>query len=293
MPENKKSTLIIFLSILGLALIWGSSFILVKKSLVHYSALQVGALRICSASLFFIPIFLKRFKYMEKKHVSSFLLAGLTGNLIPAILFAIAGQHLSSALSGMLNAFTPLFTLIIGILFFAQPFIWKQTTGIFVGLIGCLGLLFAGQGLNIDFNIHGLWVVLATLLYGINMHIVKTRLSDMHPLTSTAGIFMVIGPLALIVLIYTGFFSMALDQEHLWSFIAAMALGLFGSAIGMLAFNQIIKWTSAIVASSVTYMIPIVALGWGFADGESIYFLQVISMFVLLAGIYLVNKSKN
>ena len=293
MPENKKSTLIIFLSILALALIWGSSFILVKKSLVHYSALQVGALRICSASLFFIPIFLKRFKYMEKKHTSSFLLAGLTGNLIPAMLFAIAGQHLSSALSGMLNAFTPLFTLFIGIAFFAQPFIWKQMTGILVGLIGCLGLLFAGQGLNVDFNIHGLWVVLATLLYGINMHIVKTRLSDMHPLTSTAGIFMVIGPLALGVLIYTGFFSLPLDQEHLWSFIAAMALGLFGSAIGMLAFNQIIKWTSAIIASSVTYMIPIVALGWGFVDGEAIYMLQVVSMFVLLAGIYLVNKSKN
>jgi drug/metabolite transporter (DMT)-like permease len=189
MPENKKSTLVIFLAILGLALIWGSSFILVKKSLVHYSALQVGALRICAASLFFIPIFLKRFKYMEKKHISSFLLTGLTGNLIPAMLFAIAGQHLSSALSGMLNAFTPLFTLFIGIAFFAQPFIWKQMTGILVGLLGCLGLLFAGQGFNIDFNIHGLWVVLATLLYGINMHLVKTRLSDMHPLTSTAGIF--------------------------------------------------------------------------------------------------------
>lgn len=293
MPENKKSTLVIFLAILGLALIWGSSFILVKKSLVHYSALQVGALRICAASLFFIPIFLKRFKYMEKKHVSSFLLTGLTGNLIPAMLFAFAGQYLSSALSGMLNAFTPLFTLFIGIAFFAQPFIWKQMTGILVGLLGCLGLLFAGQGFNVDFNIHGLWVVLATLLYGINMHLVKTRLSDMHPLTSTAGIFMVIGPLALGILIYTGFFSLPLDEEHLWSFIAAMALGLFGSALGMLAFNQIIKWTSAIIASSVTYMIPIVALGWGFVDGEAIYLLQVVSMFVLLAGIYLVNKSKN
>lgn len=293
MPENKKSTLLIFLSILGLALIWGSSFILVKKSLVHYSALQVGALRICAASLFFIPIFLKRFKYMEKKHVSSFLLTGLTGNLIPAMLFAFAGQYLSSALSGMLNAFTPLFTLFIGIAFFAQPFIWKQMTGILVGLLGCLGLLFAGQGFNVDFNIHGLWVVLATLLYGINMHLVKTRLSDMHPLTSTAGIFMVIGPLALGILIYTGFFSLPLDEEHLWSFVAAMALGLFGSALGMLAFNQIIKWTSAIIASSVTYMIPIVALGWGFVDGEAIYLLQVVSMFVLLAGIYLVNKSKN
>ena len=104
---------------------------------------------------------------------------------------------------------------------------------------------------------------------------------------------MVLGPLALIVLIYTSFFSLPLDEEHLWSFISAIALGLFGSAIGMLAFNQIIKWTSAIIASSVTYMIPIVALGWGFVDGEAIYLLQVVSMFVLLAGIYLVNKSKN
>jgi drug/metabolite transporter (DMT)-like permease len=284
MPENKKPSIVIFLAILGLAVIWGSSFILVKKSLAHYSALQVGALRICSASLFFFPIFLKRFKYMEKKNTLSFLSAGLTGNLIPAILFAIAGQHLSSALSGMLNAFTPLFTLIIGILFFAQPFLWK--------LLGCLGLLFAGQGFNIDFNVHALWVVLATFLYGINMHIVKTKLSSMHPLTSTAGIFMTIGPLALGLLYSTGFFEIPLDNEHLWAFIAAMALGLFGSAIGMLAFNQIIKWTSAIVASSVTYMIPIVALGWGFVDGEAIYFSQIIFMFVLLAGIYLVNKSK-
>ena len=293
MPENKKPSIIIFLAILGLALIWGSSFILVKKSLAHYSALQVGALRICSASLFFLPIFLKRFKYMESKHSLSFLSAGLTGNLIPAILFAIAGQHLSSALSGMLNAFTPLFTLIIGILFFAQPFLWKQMTGILVGLLGCLGLLFAGQGFNIDFNVHALWVVLATFLYGINMHIVKTKLSDLHPLTSTAGIFMMIGPLALGLLYSTGFFEIPLDNEHLWAFISAMALGLFGSAIGMLAFNQIIKWTSAIVASSVTYMIPIVALGWGFVDGEAIYLSQIFFMFVLLAGIYLVNKSKS
>jgi len=137
-------------------------------------------------------------------------------------------------------------------------------TGILVGLLGCLGLLFAGQGFNIDFNVHALWVVLATLLYGINMHIVKTKLSGLHPLTSTAGIFMTIGPLALGLLYSTGFFEIPLDNEHLWAFISAMALGLFGSAIGMLAFNQIIKWTSAIIASSVTYMIPIVALGWGF-----------------------------
>jgi drug/metabolite transporter (DMT)-like permease len=124
------------------------------------------------------------------------------------------------------------------------------------------------------------------------MHIVKTKLSAMHPLTSTAGIFTTIGPLALGILYATGFFELPLDQEHLWAFVSAMALGLFGSAIGMLAFNQIIKWTTAIVASSVTYMIPIVALGWGFVDGESIYFSQVMFMFVLLAGIYLVNKSK-
>jgi drug/metabolite transporter (DMT)-like permease len=290
--SESKSPLIIWLAIIGLALIWGSSFILVKKSLLAYSAMQVGALRIFSATLFFVPFFIQRRKHFLPGQWKYLLIAGLTGNMLPAILFSVAGQHLSSALSGMLNAFTPLFALIIGILFYAQKTNWKQIMGIILGLIGCIGLLVAGKGFALDFNIHALWVVLATLLYGINMHIVKTHLSNLHPLTSTSGIFMMIGPIALSLLALSGFFSVPMDEAHVWPLISGIGLGLLGSAIGMLVFNQIIKWTSAVIASSVTYMIPIVALAWGTLDGESIYLSQITFMIILLVGIYGINKSK-
>jgi drug/metabolite transporter (DMT)-like permease len=290
--SESKSPLIIWLAIIGLALIWGSSFILVKKSLLAYSAMQVGALRIFSATLFFVPFFIQRRKHFLPGQWKYLLIAGLTGNMLPAILFSVAGQHLSSALSGMLNAFTPLFALIIGILFYAQKTNWKQIMGIVLGLIGCIGLLVAGKGFALDFNIHALWVVLATLLYGINMHIVKTHLSNLHPLTSTSGIFMMIGPIALSLLALSGFFSVPMDEAHVWPLISGIGLGLLGSAIGMLVFNQIIKWTSAVIASSVTYMIPIVALAWGTLDGESIYLSQITFMIILLVGIYGINKSK-
>ncbi|RXK49820.1 DMT family transporter [Aquirufa rosea] len=292
--QQKVPTLWVALAIAAISIIWGSSFILVKKSLSTYSAMEVGALRIVSAALFFFPLFIKRRKYIQANHWPSFLLAGLTGNLLPAILFSIAGEHLPSALSGMLNAFTPLFTLIIGILLFQQKFELKQTGGIVLGLIGCIGLLVAGKSFSLQFNVHALWVILATFLYGINLHTVKSKFSDIHPLTSTAGVFMLIGPLALMLLAYSGFFARPLsDHAAIWPLVAAMALGLFGSAIAMVLFNQLIKWTNALVASSVTYLIPIVAVIWGLLDGESIYWSQIVFMCILLWGVYQVNQTKN
>lgn len=187
--------------------------------------MQVGALRIFSATIFFIPFFWQRRKHIAPEQWKPLMWAGLMGNMLPALLFSLAGQHLSSALSGMLNAFTPLFALIIGILFFTQKFIVKQTLGILIGLIGCIGLLVSGKGFQFDFNVNALWVVLATLLYGINMHIVKTKLSGLHPLTSTSGIFMMIGPIALVIMVFSGFFSVPMDSKHLWPLLAGIGLG--------------------------------------------------------------------
>lgn len=293
MPTSKNNSIWVILAITALSLIWGSSFILVKKALVAYSPSQVGALRIFAASIFFIPFFLKRRKHLQAKHWLYLFLAGLTGNLLPALLFSIAGKYLPSAISGMLNAFTPLFTLIIGLTLFGQKFNPKQTLGLIIGLVGCLGLLLFGKNLQLDFNIHALWVVLATFLYGINLHIVQSKLHDLHPLTSTSGVFMMIGIPAFFTLLGNGFFQVSIDTHTTWPLISGIGLGIGGSALAMVVFNQLIKWTDAIIASSVTYIIPIVALGWGLLDGESIYPIQIVFMFILLAGVYLVNKAKN
>jgi drug/metabolite transporter (DMT)-like permease len=293
MSTSKTNPLWIILAIAALSLIWGSSFILVKKALTAYTPMQVGALRIVAASVFFFPFFLKRRKHIQKNHWIFLLLAGLTGNLLPSLLFSIAGKHLPSAISGMLNAFTPLFTLIIGLTIFGQKFNPKQATGLFIGLVGCLGLMLFGKDLNLDFNIHTLWVVLATFLYGINLHIVQSKLHNLHPLTSTSGVFMMIGIPAFVTLWGNGFFEVPVQESSLWPLLAGITLGIGGSAIAMVIFNQLIKWTDAIVASSVTYIIPIVALGWGLLDGELIYPIQILFMVVLLTGVYLVNKAKN
>ncbi|MEY4384210.1 MAG: hypothetical protein RI995_1752 [Bacteroidota bacterium] len=290
-PKNKS--LWVILSITALSLIWGSSFILVKKALVAYSPTQVGALRIFAAAVFFIPFFIKRRKHIQKNHWIFLFLAGLTGNLLPSLLFSIAGKHLPSAISGMLNAFTPLFTLMIGLTMFGHKFNPKQTVGLIIGLVGCLGLLLFGKNLQLDFNIHALWVILATFLYGINLHIVQAKLSNLHPLTSTSGVFMMIGIPAFATLLSNGFFQVEVDCATAWPLAAGIGLGIGGSALAMVVFNQLIKWTDAIIASSVTYIIPIVALAWGLLDGESIYPIQIAFMFILLAGVYLVNKAKN
>ncbi len=293
MSTSKVKPIWIILSIAALSLIWGSSFILVKKALATYSPTQVGALRIFAAAVFFIPVFIYRRKHIQKNHWIFLFLAGLTGNLLPSMLFSIAGKHLPSAISGMLNAFTPLFTLIIGLTLFGQKFNPKQTLGLIIGLVGCLGLLLFGKDLQLDFNIHTLWVILATFLYGINLHIVQSKLSNLHPLTSTSGVFMLIGIPAFFTLLGNGFFEVPVNETTTWPLLAGIGLGIGGSALAMVIFNQLIKWTDAIIASSVTYIIPIVALGWGLLDGESIFPIQIIFMLVLLAGVYLVNKAKN
>lgn len=292
MKSEKQLTWKVIGILATLALIWGSSFILVKKSLQGYEAMQVGGLRIFAASLLFIPIFLKRRKHIQSHHWRPMLLAGLSGNFLPALLFSFAGSKLPSALSGMLNSFTPLFTLLLGYLFYKQRYDWKQSLGIGMGLLGCLGLMSLGKNLSLDFNVHALWVVLATLLYGFNVHIVKNKLSDLHPLSTSSGVFMIIGPMALATMWFSGFFDLGMDDAHFWPLMAGIALGLGGSGVAMILFNQLIKLTNPILASSVTYLIPIVALFWGIADGEQIYFGQLASMGILLAGVYLVSRPK-
>lgn len=279
-------------SIIFLSLVWGSSFILVKKALNGLNFIELGSLRIFVAFLFFIPFFIKRRTKIEKKDWIYLAAAGLSGNLIPSILFSIAGKYLPSALSGMLNAFTPLFTLILGILFFSKKVTSKQTWGIFLGLIGCLGLTMVGESFSIDFNIHVIWVIIATLLYGLNSHIISSKLSKFDPITSTSGIFMVLGPISFLFLLSQSFFTGGMDSERLLAIFYVSILGLAGSAISMIVFNRLIIMTSPVVAISVTYLIPVVALLWGVFDGEKIYLSHILFLIILLIGVYLVNRSR-
>jgi drug/metabolite transporter (DMT)-like permease len=275
-----------------LAVIWGSSFILVKKSLIVFDASQVGSLRIVAAFCFFLPFFLVNLKKIPLNKTHLFLLVGCLGNLFPAYLFSLAGSKLDSGVSGALNSTTPLFTLIVGGLFFGNKITSQQALGIILGFVGALLLVVAGTK-GLQFNNYAFYVIAATVLYGFNLNITKKYLTELNlsPFLITAFIFMTIGPVAIVVLFSGDFMDKVMLPKAQMPLAFSILLGVLGSAVAMVLFNKLIQVTSAVLASSVTYLIPIVAILWGLFDGESLQIQHFVGMGIILVGVYLVNKS--
>ncbi len=291
--SSSSNTALAWSLLLILALIWGSSFILVKKSLLVFTPSQVGSLRIFAAFCFFVPFFIYHIKKIPFRKWPHFLLVGCLGNLFPAFLFSLAGAKLDSGVSGALNSTTPLFTLIIGVLFFKNTLTQRQTIGILLGFVGALLLVTAGKT-GFSLNGYALYVVLATLFYGINLNLTKKYLTNLgiDSFVITSCIFMTIGPIAAGVLFSTDFLVKMNQTGAYQSLLYACLLGVMGSAIAMVLFNRLIQLTSAVLASSVTYLIPIVAITWGVLDHETILIEHYLGMAIILVGVYLVNKTK-
>jgi drug/metabolite transporter (DMT)-like permease len=275
-----------------LAFIWGSSFILMKKGLETYDNYQVASLRIFISFLFLSPIIFKNFKKIKSNQWLKVFLAGLLGSGIPAFLFTTAQTQISSSLSGMLNSLVPLFTVIIGVSFFGLKLKRLKAIGVSIGLIGAIGLLGSAGNLSVNNNtiLYGGLVVIATICYAVNVNFIKTYLAEVSSLNITSFGFLLIGPISGFYLFSTDF-TVLLKTEpsakiHLF-YIAL--LSIFGTAIAVILFNMLIKKVSAVFASSVTYIIPVFAIFWGFIDGENILVSQVLFIAVILTGIYITN----
>lgn len=288
---NKVATQWLFL--IFLAFIWGSSFILMKKGLVSYDPYQVAAMRIFISFLFLLPVIIKNFRKIKKNQWNNIFLAGILGSGLPAFLFPIAQTKINSSMAGMLNSLVPLFAVVIGILFFKTKYRKLKFIGVVIGLIGALGLLYSGNGVEFssqDLLYSGL-VVIATLCYATNINFIKNFLSEISALNITAFGFLLIGPPAGIYLFTTDFIEKTTQsaevQLHLF-YIALLAV--FGTALAVILFNMLIKKVSAVFASSVTYVIPVFALFWGLIDGEKIQFNQLIFISIILIGVYIVNR---
>jgi drug/metabolite transporter (DMT)-like permease len=276
--------------ILILALVWGSSFILMKIGLKSFSSSQAAAIRILLASLFLLPVAIKNLKHLKRKDIKSLLVAGFIGSFIPAFLFTKAQTRVDSAVAGMLNSLTPVFTLIVGMLFFKTRTGWKQVAGLMLGLSGAVWLISLGEGVSLrNINTYALFIVLATLMYGTNVNIIKSTLTHLTGVQITSLSFMFLWPFALIYLLTTDF-QPVFDSPGWPTHLLALAiLGIVGTALAMLLMNSLIRYTSAVFTSSVTYIIPVFAIGWGILDGEKITLLHVGSMALILLGVYLIN----
>lgn len=278
-----------------LAFIWGSSFILMKKGLESYDNFQVASLRILISFIFLSPVIIRNFKKIKRDQWWKVVVAGLLGSGIPAFLFTTAQTKISSSMSGMLNSLVPLFTVVIGFIFFKLELRIMKVLGVLVGLIGALGLLNSTGNISLQNQemIYGSLVVIATICYATNVNFIKDQLSEVSSLNITAFGFLLIGPLVAVHLFSTDFIEITLsDEKAPLNLFFISLLSIFGTAIAVILFNMLIKKVSAVFASSVTYMIPVFAIFWGFVDGESISWMQLLFISIILSGVYMVNRDR-
>lgn len=275
-----------------LSLTWGSSFILMKIGLEALSPYQVASLRLLSAGIALLPFFVKYIRQTPLNKIPMIILSGILGNLLPAYLFCIAETRIDSALAGILNGLVPLMSLLAGFFLFRAPILKQQLIGIFAGLLGVV-LLFAVKGVNAGYWHYGLWIVLATICYGVNIALVHHHLKGYSSLQLGSIALFFCAIVALPVLIFSDFFSIVSGPSVPWrSLAASVTLGVLGSGIASVLFYILINRAGALFASMVTYALPVVAIGWGLLAGESISLLQVLCLGVILAGVYTVNKAK-
>ena len=280
-----------YLSVFVLALIWGSSFILMKKGLEVYDYMQVANARIFIAFISLVPFLPRAVKEVKKKHYFPIFITSLFGNGLPAILFTKAQTNLDSALVGILNSTVPLFTLIIAAYFFRFKPLRANIFGVLIGLAGVFFLTFNSVSTEVVVNKYFLFVILATIFYAISINVIKNYLQDLNPISIATLAFSIIGPMALIYLIKTDFIYQLNENDHGYKAIGYIALlAILGTSMASIIFNKLLARSSAIFTSSITYFIPIVAIFWGILDGEIVTVYHLVGFVIILAGVYLVNK---
>lgn len=277
-----------------LAIVWGSSFILMKKALIGLTAIQVGSLRMLITAAFLLLIGFKSLKKIQKKQWKYIAYTALLGTFFPSFLFAFAITKIDSSISAILNSLTPFNTFIVGALVFGFAFKKKQLIGILIGLAGTTILVLKGAHSNPDQNYwYALLVIISSVGYAFNVNIVKKYLNDVSALAITTGNFLLLIIPALIVLYFTDF-----HVTFEWNDTSMSALGyitvlsVVGTGIAKVMFNRLVQISTPVFSSSVTYLIPIIAVMWGVVDNENLHFIQLFAGAVILFGVYLVNKAK-
>ncbi len=284
------------LILLLLAFIWGSSFILIKKSLLLFTDLEVAALRIFIAALVLVPFGINRIKKLSKQDIIKITISGLIGTGIPAFLFTTAQKYITSSEASIYNSLTPLFTLLFAYLIFKTKIHYFNVIGIIVGLIGTLFLISQKAKSIMGFSVapeYGLLLIAATLMYGYNTNFVKYRLKDIDEISIVSVSFLIMLIPSLLFLTNKSFIEKFDEPLFTTSIIYILVLSVLGTSISLIIWNKLLKNISVIFASTVTYIISIFAFIWGYLDNEKFNLNHLIAIICIFTGIYLVNFKKN
>jgi drug/metabolite transporter (DMT)-like permease len=295
MKSIGSKKLISFGIFLILSLIWGSSFILIKTALIAFEWHQVAALRMSVTMICFSPFVVAAIKKVNSREVFiAILLMAFFGNGLPAFLYPIAQTQIDSSLAGILNASTPISTLLVGAIIFKVVPTRHKIIGVLMGIIGASLLVLYGQehkaGTN---NLYGLFIIVATICYGISSNVIKKYLQNISPLTTSAVAFIVLGPIGLVYLFTTDFLTIMKTDENAWLSLASVStLAVMSTAVGTLLFIRLIQMTNPVFSSMVSYLAPMIAISFGFLDGETITHWHFVGILLILFGIYLANSKE-
>ncbi|WP_394758627.1 DMT family transporter [Flavobacterium sp.] len=283
--DNKWLLLII------LSLIWGSSFILIKRGLVGLTPFQVGSLRILFTAVFLLLIGFKSLAKIPHHQWKYIAMTAFFGTFLPVFLFAYAQTQINSSVSAILNSLTPMNTLLIGISAFGLTFKRGQIIGIFIGLFGSVLLVYNGAINHPDQNYYyAIFIIIASVCYATNVNLINKYLSDLSPMSISVGNFAIMTIPAILVLSFSGFSETVHLAKTQNSMIYISILGIVGTGIANLIFFRLIQISSPVFATSVTYLIPIVAFSWGLLDNEMLTPIQFLGAFIILVGVYMASR---
>ena len=298
MRNDKKNWGLLLL----LACVWGSSFILMKRGMFTianepiFSDSQVASLRMTIAALALLPFAIKGIKSIKTlKELALLAVVGFTGNFIPAYLFTYSETGISSGYAGMLNSFTPIFSMLIGLLIFNVRITFIQFIGLIIGTFGIVFLVLAGSNSVESLNMVGTWkhvaaIIFATFLYGISLNTIKHTLQKFKAIEITSLAFFIVLIPSIAANIKFGTYDTITTNSHALEGLGYIAiLSIIGTAFAGILFNQLITATSTLFASSVTYFIPIVAVFIGISFGETINMQQIGAMIIILLGVFIAN----
>ncbi len=288
-PEKEKWVLLVVLS-----LIWGSSFILIKKSLEHFSPYQVGALRVLISGILLSPIAILNRKKFPKESLKWLIIAALAGNFIPMFLFPIAETKVSSSIAGIMNSMMPIFTIIVGAFFWNTKTTFIQIIGILISFSGVVLLMVSGESQAEMPIFYVSLLLLAAFLYAVSVTTVGAKLTHIPAKIMSSFVFFYVLALPSFISLYLSqFFSeFHFTKENFIGLGFVATLSIIGTGLAMILQYRLMSVSNPLFASTVTLLMPIVAVMWGVLDGESFTFLQIIGALIILAGLIFLRKKK-
>lgn len=292
-----------FAILILLSITWGASFILIKKGLLAFTPMQVASLRIGIAGLAFLPIFLFNFKQIDWSKLQPLLIVGFAGSAIPALLFSLAQTQVSSSVAGVLNSMTPIFVLIQGVLFYGLILTRNKLLGVILGFSGA-SLLIVGPAYFLpaveeviqveDKNEwYALLLILATYCYALSGNTIQKHFQKVSAVNLSAAAYCLVAPVGILYLLFSDFISiLQTHPDAMTSLGAIVFLSLIGTVAASVLFFKLIQMTSALFASTVAFLIPIVAIIFGFIDGERVTIYHFLGMGMILFGVYITRKKE-